>query len=187
MSVNKLLEYIEQNIKEKITLVELSELIHYSPRQVYYMIKKETGMPVMNYIRYRRLLRAAGEIAQGRKLFDVAVDYGFETQAGFYKAFLLQIGCSPKEYQYHEQLHYARKNHPAFQNQGLETRLFQEVCKEAIEMGFECVTTTCRGDGTEQFYKSLGMQEGGRIPNGIYEPWGEHNKYDEIILMKELK
>ena len=282
MSANKLLEYIEENIKEKITLVELSELIHYSPRQVYYMIKKETGMPVMNYIRYRRLLRAAGEIAQGRKLFDVAVDYGFETQAGFYKAFLLQIGCSPKEYQYHEQLHYARKNHPAvekimmegiimddiivrkveqrdarsiwenifsrnmpeeveqriaesindmesgrkvqlvasiedniignislvkeqhilyshrctladivvnpaFQNQGLATRLFQEVCKEAIEMGFECVTTTCRGDGTEQFYKSLGMQEGGRIPNGIYEPWGEHNKYDEIILVKELK
>jgi len=282
MSVNKLMDYIEQNIKEKITLVELSALIHYSPRQVYYMIKKETGMPVMSYIRYRRLLRAAGEIAQGRKLFDVAVDYGFETQAGFYKAFLLQIGCSPKEYQYHEQLHCARKNHPAvekimmegiimddiiirkveqrdarsiwenifsrntpeeveqriaesikemeagrkvqlvasiedniignislvkephilyshrctladivvnpaFQNQGLATRLFQEVCKEAIEMGFECVTTTCRGDGTEQFYKSLGMQEGGRIPNGIYEPWGEHNKYDEIILMKELK
>ena len=23
--------------------------------------------------------------------------------------------------------------------------------------------------------------------SGIYEPWGEHNKYDEIILMKELK
>ena len=282
MSVNKLLEHIEQNIKEKITLVELSELIHYSPRQVYYMIKKETGMPVMKYIRHRRLLRAAGEIAQGRKLFEVAVDYGFETQAGFYKAFLLEIGCSPKEYQYHEQLHYARKNHPAvekimmegvimddiiirkveqrdarsiwenifsrntpeeveqriaesikeveegrrvhlvasiedniignivlvkeqyvlyshrcsladvvvnpaFQNQGLATRLFQEACNIAIEMEFECVTTACRGDGTEHFYKSLGMQECGRIPKGIYEPWGEHNRYDEVILLKELK
>ena len=281
MSVIMLLEYIEQNIKEKITLVELSELIHYSPRQVYYMIKQETGMPVMSYIRHRRLLRAAEEIAQGRKLFDVAVEYGFETQAGFYKAFLLQIGCSPKEYQYHEQLYCAYKNHPAvekiamegiimddvairkveqrdarsvwenifsrntpeeveqriaesikdmvsgrkvhlvasieeniignivlekeqhvlyshrcsladvvvnpaFQGQGLAKRLFHEACKAAVEMGFECVTTTCRGDGTEHFYKSLGMQECGRIPKGIFEPWGEHNKYDEIILMKEL-
>ena len=55
-------------------------------------------MPVMNYIRYRRLLRAAGEIAQGRKLFDVAVDYGFETQAGFYKAFIREFGYTPTEF-----------------------------------------------------------------------------------------
>ena len=34
--------------------------------------------------------------------------------------------------------------------------------------------------------ESLGMKECGRIPNGIYEPCGEHNKYDEIILVKEL-
>lgn len=117
MSANKLLDYIEENIKEKITLVELSELIHYSHRC---------------------------------SLADVVVN-------------------------------------PAFQNQGLATRLFQEACNIAIEMEFECVMTACRGDGTEHFYKSLGMQECGRIPKGIYEPWGEHNRYDEVILLKELK
>ncbi len=282
MDVDDLLAYIEQNVKEDISLVDLAQIVHYSPRQVYYKIKEATGMPVMRYIRYRRLLNAAAEIAQGRKLFDVALDYGFETQAGFYKAFLLQIGCSPKEYQYHEQLHLARKNYPsiekiameevimdeikirkvkqsdahsmwenifsrntpeeveqriaesitemnegrrihlvaviddniignimlmkeqhvlyshrcslddvvvnpAFQKQGLATRLFEEACKYASEMNFYHVTTSCRGDGTELFYKSLGMKECGRIPNGIYEPWGEFKKYDEIILMKELR
>ena len=281
MDTGELLAYIEQNIKEEISLVDLAELVHYSPRQVYYIVKEATGMPVMSYIRYRRLVNAAAEIAQGRKLIDVAIDYGFETQAGFYKAFLLQIGCSPKEYQYHEQLHLAHKNYPsieriakeeaimdeirirkvkqsdarsiwenifsrntpeeveqriaesikemesgrrihlvaviednvignivfekeqhvlyshrcslsdvvvnpAFQKQGLATRLFEEACKYASELDFSYVTTTCRGDGTELFYKSLGMQECGRIPDGIYEPWGEFKKYDEIILMKEL-
>lgn len=281
MDIDDLLTYIEQNIKEDISLVDLARVVHYSPRQIYYRIKEATGMPVMSYIRYRRLVKAAAEIAQGRKLIDVAVDYGFETQAGFYKAFLLQIGCSPKEYQYHEQLHYARKNYPyiekmamedsimdeirirkvkqsdarsiwenifsrntpeeveqriaesikemetgrrvhlvavlednvignivfmkeqhvlyshrcnlsdlvvnpAFQKQGLATKLFEEACKYASELDFHYVTTTCRGDGTEHFYKLLGMQECGRIPNGIYEPWGEFKRYDEIILMKEL-
>ena len=109
MSIKRLLDYIEQNIKEEITLADLAEIVHYSTRQIYYMIKEATGMPVMSYIRHKRLQKAAEEIAKGRKMFDVAVEYGFETQAGFYKAFLLQIGCSPKEYQYHEQLHYAQK------------------------------------------------------------------------------
>lgn len=76
---------------------------------------------------------------------------------------------------------------PAFQNQGLATKLFDEGCKFSSELGFDYVTTTCRGDGTETFYKSLGMHECGRIPQGIYEPWGDYRKYDEIILCKVLK
>lgn len=76
---------------------------------------------------------------------------------------------------------------PMFQNQGLATKLFHEACKFSKDLGFECVTTTCRGDGTENFYKSLGMCECGRIPRGIYEPWGDHIKYDEVILFKEIK
>ena len=41
-------------------------------------------------------------------------------------------------------------------------------------------------DKSLAFYKALGMEECGKIPQGIYEPWGELKKYDEIILMKEL-
>ncbi len=282
MDTDELLVYIEQNLKEDISLVDLAQVVHYSPRQIYYIIKEATGMPVMSYIRCRRLINAAVEIVQGRKLIEVAVDYGFETQAGFYKAFLLQIGCSPKEYQYHEQLHLVHKNYPsieklakeeaimdeirirkveqrdarsiwenifsrntpeeveqriaesitemeagrrvhlvaviednvignivllkelhvlyshrctlsdivvnpAFQKQGLATRLFEEACKYASELDFSYVTTTCRSDGTERFYMSLGMRECGRIPEGIYEPWGEFKRYDEILFMRKLQ
>lgn len=61
-------------------------------------------MPVMTYIRQRKLVNAAQEISLGRKIYDVAADYGFETQAGFYKAFLQCIGCSPSEFQNHHEL-----------------------------------------------------------------------------------
>ncbi len=59
-------------------------------------------MPVMEYVRVQRLRCAVGELAQGRKLYDIALDYGFETQAGFYKAFQRHFGCSPTQYRSHK-------------------------------------------------------------------------------------
>lgn len=104
MLQNEILVYIEENIKEDLTLVELGRRFHYSPRQLYYYLHGITGMPIMKYVRQRKLVNAAQEIALGRKIFDVAVDYGFETQAGFYKAFLQCIGCTPSEFQNHHKL-----------------------------------------------------------------------------------
>ena len=104
MFSDEILEYIEENLKGKLTLVELNRRFHYSPRQLYYYLHEITGMPIMTYIRQRKLVNAAQEIALGRKMYDVAVDYGFETQAGFYKAFLQCIGCTPSEFQNHHKL-----------------------------------------------------------------------------------
>jgi GNAT superfamily N-acetyltransferase len=55
----------------------------------------------MEYIRLQRLYSALDELAQGRKLYDIALNYGFETQAGFYKAFQRHLGCSPTRYRAH--------------------------------------------------------------------------------------
>lgn len=104
MLSDEILDYIEENLKENLTLVDLSRQFHYSPRQLYYYLYEITGMPIMAYIRRRKLVNAAQEIALGRKMYDVAIDYGFETQAGFYKAFLQCIGCTPSEFQNHHKL-----------------------------------------------------------------------------------
>ena len=52
MDVNELLAYIEQNIKEDISLVDLEQVVHYSPRQIYYIIKEATGMDDEAYIAF---------------------------------------------------------------------------------------------------------------------------------------
>lgn len=104
MLSDEILDYIEENLKENLTLVDLSRRFYYSPRQLYYYLHEITGMPVMTYIRQRKLVNAAQEIALGRRMYDVATDYGFETQAGFYKAFLQCIGCTPSEFQNHHEL-----------------------------------------------------------------------------------
>jgi AraC-like DNA-binding protein/ribosomal protein S18 acetylase RimI-like enzyme len=281
MNVDELLNYVNDNLKENLSLVDMASMVNYSPRQLYYLLKEITEMPIMSYIRHKKLLAAASEVANGRRMFDVAMDYGFNTQAGFYKAFFQIIGCSPSDYKLHEfrgnahenipilnqicmegnfmekviirkvrqedtksiwenifsrntpneveeriadsvmqmksgnrvhlvavidenivgNMMFVKEKHvlyshrciiydavvnPAFQRLGIASKLFEECCKYANELKFKYVVTTCRGNGTENFYKKIGMKECGRIPNGIFEPWGESLKYDEVILYKEL-
>ena len=45
-------------------------------------------MSLAAYINRRRLDRALEEISVKRKAIDAAMEYGFDTYAGFYKAFL---------------------------------------------------------------------------------------------------
>ena len=55
-------------------------------------------MPVMQYITRRKLLHAIYEIGCGNKIIDTALDYGFYTYAGFYKAFKREFGYSPRQF-----------------------------------------------------------------------------------------
>jgi AraC-like DNA-binding protein/predicted N-acetyltransferase YhbS len=82
--------------------VALADIAGYSPWHLYHLFVAYTGRPLMEYVRLRRLRSAVDELAQGRKLYDIALDYGFETQAGFYKAFQRHFGCSPARYRAHK-------------------------------------------------------------------------------------
>lgn len=92
------LDYIEDNLKSDITAEELSDFAGFSLFHYYRLFENAVGMPVMQYIVRRRLLWSAYEIAADRKVIDVALEYGFDTAAGFYKAFRREFGCSPSEY-----------------------------------------------------------------------------------------
>ena len=92
------LDYIDENIKCEITAEELSENAGFSIFHYYRLFHTAAGMPVMQYILRRRLLYAIYEISRGRKMIDVALEYGFETYGGFYKAFVRELGCTPAQY-----------------------------------------------------------------------------------------
>ena len=92
------LEYIEEHLKTTVTANELACLAGYSVWYYYRLFAQVTGLPVAAYICKRRLDRALVEISDGRKAIDVVLEYGFDTYAGFYKAFVRMYGCSPKKY-----------------------------------------------------------------------------------------
>ncbi|WP_313165230.1 helix-turn-helix domain-containing protein [Sedimentibacter sp.] len=90
--------YIEQNLKTDITAEELANMAGYSVWHYHRLFVQSTGMSVSAYIGKLRLNRALNEIAGGRRAIDVALEYGFDTYAGFYKAFVRMYGGSPKNY-----------------------------------------------------------------------------------------
>jgi len=92
------LDYIEQNLKTDITAEELAKMANYSVWHYYRLFNETTGSSVANYIVKRRLDHALAEISLGRKAIDVVLEYGFDTYAGFYKAFVKMYGCSPRKY-----------------------------------------------------------------------------------------
>ncbi len=96
--IQKSIDYIEDNLKSEITAKELSDMAGFSLFHYYRLFQSAVGMPVMQYILRRKLLNALYDMHCGKKMISVALLYGFETQAGFYKAFVREFGYTPTEF-----------------------------------------------------------------------------------------
>ena len=92
------LDYMEQNLKTELSVAELSRLAGYSEYHFCQLFQKVTGLSLKQYLVCRRLKHAVYEISQGAKKQEAAFYYGFDTYAGFYKAFCREYGMSPSEY-----------------------------------------------------------------------------------------
>ena len=92
------LDYMEQNLKTEIQVKELSRMAGYSEAYYSELFKKVTGISMGQYLTRRKLAHAICEIAAGRRMLETALEYGFDTYAGFYKAFCREYGCSPAVY-----------------------------------------------------------------------------------------
>jgi len=96
--LQKCVDYIEENLQSEITIAELAEIAGFSQYHFCHLFCIIVGMPVAAYITKRRLMAAAYAMQNGAKVTDVALAYGFDTHAGFYKAFKREFGCSPTKF-----------------------------------------------------------------------------------------
>ena len=94
--IQKTIDYIDENITRKITVEELAGIAGFSTYHYYRVFHSYTGMPVMEYVTRRKLQYSVFSLGNGGKVLDTALDYGFETHAGFTKAFKKHFGYSPK-------------------------------------------------------------------------------------------
>lgn len=98
--IQQSIDYIEENLKTDISANELSTMAGFSLFHYYRLFQAVTGMPVMQFVLRRRLINAVFEIAQEPNvpMVDVELCYGFDTHAGFFKAFKREYGCSPSQF-----------------------------------------------------------------------------------------
>lgn len=96
--IQKSLDYIEDNLCTEIAATELAKMTSFSLFHYYRLFRSATGMPVMQYVLRRRLLHGIYAMKQGSSKIEVALLYGFDTYAGFYKAFRREFGSTPSAF-----------------------------------------------------------------------------------------
>lgn len=96
--IERSIDYIEEHLRDNLTAEEIASQAGYSLYHFCRMFSQCRKMPVMEYVRSRRLSLAAVELFNGRRITDIALEYGFETPGGFAKAFRKAFGYSPSQY-----------------------------------------------------------------------------------------
>lgn len=89
------LDYIDGHIHDEISASEIAENAGYSVYHFSRVFTEAIGISLMSYVTWRKLQYALYDLTQGQKVIDVAMEYGFETHAGFTKAFTHWFGFPP--------------------------------------------------------------------------------------------
>lgn len=99
--IQNVLDIIDNRITEKIIPQELAKECGYSTFHFNRIFSRVTKITLMAYVTRRKLQYALFDLSCGEKIIDVAVKYGFETHAGFTKAFKKCFGYPPSLYRIH--------------------------------------------------------------------------------------
>lgn len=94
-NINKVLDYIEENLTSDINYCDLAKIMSCSDYEFRRMFSFFAQIPLSEYIRRRRLTMAAADIRAGKKIIDVAVKYRYESQSAFSRAFTKFNGVTP--------------------------------------------------------------------------------------------
>jgi AraC family transcriptional regulator len=97
-SIYKVIHYIEENYNDDLTLDELSKVASFSKYHFHRIFKSITGETLSNYIRKVRLSSTTLKFKTDKKITQIALDSGYETNASFSKAFKKYFGITPKEF-----------------------------------------------------------------------------------------
>lgn len=93
------LDYIQQNISNSITIQELADICHFSSYYFMNFFKKYTGMTSIQYINTQRLELAATYLRkQDLTIMDIALEVGFDNISYFNKLFKAKYHTTPKKY-----------------------------------------------------------------------------------------
>ncbi len=96
-TVNQLIDYINQNLYEPLSLSLLSEKFFLSQSQLNRLFKRATGTSVWEYVTIKRLIAARNLIRTGEHAGKVCAKCGFKDYSSFYRMYKSRFGVSPKQ------------------------------------------------------------------------------------------
>lgn len=98
ISLNQVIEEIEKNLTNKIEYRKLAKIVGTSDYTLQRIFNFLTGMTLTDYIRKRRLTKAAEELQkENTKIIDIAVKYQYDSPISFSRAFQKMHGVAPSK------------------------------------------------------------------------------------------
>jgi len=102
LAVQKMQNYINENLNNEITLTALADVSLFSPWYSYRLFKEYTGYTLADYIRRIKLSKSAIMLRDGGSpVTEMAFEMGFQSVEGYQRAFKREFGCNPNEYAKH--------------------------------------------------------------------------------------
>lgn len=95
--LNDAMDYIEANLEGDLDLAHAARLAACTEGQFRRMFSYIAGIGLGEYVRRRRISRAALDLSRGERVVDVAVRYGYCSPTAFNRAFKDALGISPSE------------------------------------------------------------------------------------------
>lgn len=96
-TIDTLLLYLSQNFTRNLSLSDIAERFYLSKDYCNRIFRKATGMTVMQYITYSRVLYAKQLLADGVPASEVAKRAGFSDYSNFYRAYRKITGRMPRD------------------------------------------------------------------------------------------
>lgn len=96
--IDGIIEYINNNIEEDITVDRLSDYFYLSKFHLSREFKKHTGTTIHRYIVQKKLIEAKELILKEFPIIDVYKQCGFGDYSNFFRAFKNEYGVTPKQF-----------------------------------------------------------------------------------------
>lgn len=93
--VSSIIHYIESHLEDGLSLSDMSHDLSYSESYISNSFKKEMHIPIMKFIRSKKIIYAHTLISNGEKPQDVATRLNFNDYSTFYRQYLKVIGLPP--------------------------------------------------------------------------------------------
>lgn len=90
------IDYIEENLYNKISLDDISSSTGVSKYYLHRIFKSLTGESIIEYVQSRKLTCSIKELINtDMRIIDIALNYGFDYEQSYIRAFKKHFGCTP--------------------------------------------------------------------------------------------
>jgi AraC family transcriptional regulator len=97
--IGLVIDHVERNAGRRLTLDELSDLAGVSKFYLNRVFKALTDRQLMDYVRNRSLSRSVFDLlGTGRRVIDIALEYGFAYEQSYIRSFKRAFGVSPEAF-----------------------------------------------------------------------------------------